>query len=760
MSQSLTAAELPRGSAPAPVPLPHFPDRLHACVWRCWGLIEPERLAAVLGAEPGAVVALGRSMGLPEPPPVTEPVRRRVYITVIRRLWHLLPYEQLLELLGWSAAELDYALREDDFLFVKLGYLKPECPPLRWSEPGSESRARAAAIARVLRQELADLPPVPGEPLFDFVRALSEPPPAAEPAPSGASAFSPRYCCSYFALYGDPLLETEADPFPDGYLARLAAAGVDGVWLQAVLYCLAPFPWAPALSLRREERVEALRGLVERARRHGLGVYLYLNEPRAMPRAFFRDHPEGAALQGVEEPHADQAALCTSVPAVREYLEVAVEHLCRAVPDLAGLFTITASENLTNCWSRRRGHECPRCRDRTPAAVIAEVNTAIHAGMRRSGTGARLIAWDWGWPDEAAEEIIRSLPPGTALQSVSEWSLPLRRGGVETVVGEYSISAVGPGPRALRHWAIARERGLPTIAKIQANVTWELAAVPYLPVVTSVARHAARLRAAGVDGLMLGWTLGGCPSPNLEVVAELGHGPAPANDHEVEATALGAVREVAGRRFGEGAGFAVTAWELCSAAFAEFPYHGGTVYTAPLQYGPSNLLWEASTGYRATMLGFPYDDLERWRSVYPAEVFIDQLEPVAVGFEAGASMLRRGAATAWTADRGAALEAEARLAEAAAIHFRSTAQQARFVQARNALEAGDGDRAVLLQELEAVLRAEIELARRLLILQRQDSRLGFEASNHYFYVPQDLAEKIVNCRDLLDRWLPGLRPRP
>jgi len=51
------------------------------------------------------------------------------------------------------------------------------------------------------------------------------------------------------------------------------------------------------------------------------------------------------------------------------------------------------------------------------------------------------------------------------------------------------------------------------------------------------------------------------------------------------------------------------------------------------------------------------------------------------------------------------------------------------------------------------VRAELALAKRLLALQSRDARLGFEASNHYFYVPQDLLEKVVNCRHLLDSWL-------
>jgi len=32
-----------------------------------------------------------------------------------------------------------------------------------------------------------------------------------------------------------------------------------------------------------------------------------------------------------------------------------------------------------------------------------------------------------------------------------------------------------------------------------------------------------------------------------------------------------------------------------------------------------------------------------------------------------------------------------------------------------------------------------------------DSRIGFEASNQYYYIPLDLAEKIVNCDQLLTR---------
>jgi hypothetical protein len=83
------------------------------------------------------------------------------------------------------------------------------------------------------------------------------------------------------------------------------------------------------------------------------------------------------------------------------------------------------------------------------------------------------------------------------------------------------------------------------------------------------------------------------------------------------------------------------------------------------------------------------------------------------------------------------------------------------VQARNALAADIAPEAAraALDTLDRVLRSEIDLAKRLYAIQSRDSRIGYEASNHYFYVPIDLAAKVINCQDLLTRWLPAERAR-
>src|SRR4051794_11668093 len=95
----MTAPDLPVGLARKPVAVPHFPDRAHAFVWRNWSLVPVERLAKVMGAKPADIERMGRAMGLGDPPHISADLQRRSYLTVIRRNWHLLPYDQLLTLL-------------------------------------------------------------------------------------------------------------------------------------------------------------------------------------------------------------------------------------------------------------------------------------------------------------------------------------------------------------------------------------------------------------------------------------------------------------------------------------------------------------------------------------------------------------------------------------------------------------------------------------------------------------------------------------
>lgn len=732
------------------IPDKHFPTRLHAFVWRNWESVTLERMARTVGTTPRNIRRLGLSMGLPEQPARVAEFKTRGYVTIIRHNWHLLPYEQLLTLLDWDVRTLDFHLNEDDFLFIKLGNFKPVCEPIPYVEPDAATQARCAEIKSVVASHFGGQLNQPGQPRFDFVRTLSQP---DKSRPSSTAVAGPddqvRFLYSYFALYGDPLSDSQLDPFPDGLLQRLSASGVNGIWIQALLRQISP-PTStfPEFGEGYETRLKNLRQLVERANRFGIKLYLYISEPRAMPPAFFkgREHLKGVTLRGFN-------TLCTSAPEVRQWVEDSLAYVFKEVPGLGGVFTISKCENPTSCYSDcvvNEASSCPRCSKRTGPEVTAEINNTIAAGVWRGNPNAKVIIWDWIWPDEWFEPIVRELPRNAYLMTVSEWDKPIVRGGVASKVNEYSLSAVGPSERARYRWALARKYGLKTSAKVQVNTTWELSTLPYLPVMNLVAQHCENLTRENVNALMLSWSLGGCPSPNLKLVRLFSQRPPP-TVHE-------ALTQVATECYGPAAAADILeAWGKFSDVFTEYPFNPTSLYFCPIQLGPANLLYPVPTGYAATMVGYAYDDLKSWVTIYPADVFGSQFETIAEGWQPGLAAFERALGKTRTKLQAVNARTDFRIAEAAFLHFKSVANQVRFTQARNALRQpalSAAQRQSYRDKIESAAREEIRLAQRIYQLAKEDSRIGFEATNQYHYLPLDLVEKVVNCDYVLRHWLP------
>jgi len=842
-----------------PLSLPHFPTHHQTVIWRNWELAPPSRLAQILGTTEENVRMLADNMGLRSTPSLDEQWLIRGYITIIRANWHILPYKQLLDLLGWTDEMLAYALKEDDFLWVKLGNLKPTVQPVIYRPLTLEEDLRTQEIRQIIEAYFPDSrtesPVKPFDFLNDFKKAdnltpqwlvtanpreilLNEQwkvtyplglerakkfalrfvaehkaiwriqlPVAVETRdqseqPSISLAIIPdssllpeshrievtankieiqavdevgllrglqwmqksmekrkapylkqgitkrntrfdlRYMYSYFAVYGDPLLELNMDPYPEELLSRLSNLGVNGVWLQAVLYKLVPFEHAPELSIDWEKRIEGLRRLVDRAADYGIGIYLYYNEPRAMPLPFFEKFPDWKGHVDGED-----ASLCTSHPDVRDYIKNSTARLFTEVPKLAGLFTITMSENLTNCYSRASGGKtnCPRCMNRTPHEVAAEVNRLIAEGAHSVSPNARILCWTWGWTEwlgwnsDSIDEAIGLLPNRVSVMSNSEEGLQTEVGGIIGSVVDYSISRVGPSEKSLRIWAKAKQTGLLAVAKVQFNNTWECSFVPYLPAIDLLERHLNNLLESGVSGLMLGWTLGGYPSLNLEFAAQYYW------DTEGEDVKSPAI--LSDTVFGEEAGAVIRrAWSAFSKAFQQFPFHVSVVYNAPHNIGPANLLYATPTGFKSTMVGIPYDDLNGWRAMYPDDLFEDQFKQVADGWKQGITILKQAEPLLAQGKQDAYIDL-LNVANAAYCHFRSTQMQISFARLRDKLSLTTDEHEIqrIKARLFAVIDEEIELAKELYSIVRNDSRIGFEASNHYFYSVQDLKEKVINC---------------
>ncbi|MDR1094126.1 MAG: hypothetical protein LBL66_08275 [Clostridiales bacterium] len=703
---------------------PHsLPAPWQTAILRNYGLVKAESLARALNTDAETIHAEAERLGLKRAE--ADPVwLARGYITLIRQNWHILSYRQLLILLEKNEGELAFLLKEDDFLGVKLGGFKPSVPEPAYAPPTREQARATAKAARLIRAYRAD----GGARPFDFAADYFPFPQENVPPSAKKPLIEERFLYNYNAVYGDPFLDGAPDLYDGKLLSALSALGVNGFWAQALLYQLGEFPFAPELGARRGERLRNMNRLIRKLARYGMKLYLYFNEPRSMPAAFFEKRPE---LRGAEE--NGYYALCTSIPAVQDYLYDAMKSVAGRLPGLGGVFTITMSENLTHCYSRKGADvniaetECPRCFKRKPWEVAAEVNNILQRALTDAGAPYSLTAylWAWNWERESIDAGIRLLDPKIKIMAVSEDRLPIDIGGTNGEVIDYSISNPGPSPKSAASFRTATAAGHKTAAKVQINNSWECSAAPYLPVFPLIHKHLSGLSRLRVDGLMLGWTLGGFPSFNLSLAREFYFA------RNVD------LQKWYEKVFGADAAAVAKACSLFSRGFSHFPFSIDFLYGGPQNYGPAAPLGLNETNLRATMLGFPYDDLQSWRGPFPEARFIAELETLSSLWGKGLRVLEKIPLP------GAATRSLLPVAQAAGIHFSSTHIQSAFARLkRDPLQ----NKAALLD----LIRRERANTSALLRLAAMHPSIGYEASNHYYYTQNTLLEKLLNLKTCMD----------
>ena len=690
----------------APVKLPHFPTKECAFVFRALEFFSYEKIAEILDTEPENIRSLGEAMGIYQDQK-SDVWLKKGYITVIRSMWHLLPYEQLLKLLETDAETFAVLLREEDFLDIKLSD-KPVCDKLSW-KPFSE--ADNLALKRI--KTSMDSLPLDGKEPFEFEYIM----PDVEF--SGKENFGARIIYLFSGLY-QKCLDVDSEEYcPDSLLESYKRVGVNGIYIQGVLYLLTEFPFDKKLSAGYEKRLANLKRFTERCGKYGIKLYLYINEPRAMNRAFFEKYPH---LEGHSRSD-ERICMCTSTKEVRDYITDAIETICKNAPLLGGFICMAKSENLTNCYSQvhKSGScSCPKCKNRSVGEVIGELFAAIREGVDRVDPNMKVF--DYSWDGDGIEErfdVIDHLPERVIVESICESGITFEIGGARQKLSDYSLNIIGPGERSLQMWERAKARGLETAAKVQINTTWECSTVPALPVLDKVDQLMTRLREAGVDHIQLSWTLGGYPSMNLLYACK----------YFFENAYIPQISEKMRK-----------AAKLFSDAFSQFPSNANVAYFGPQNAGPSTLFYEEPTGYASTMTCYAFDDLAGWRgdrpgykNKYPEDVFINQLEKLCAKWKEGLQLIQENPNT------------EIRLmAEAGYCLFRASLNLSKFVRLRD----NNGTNKALYD----IVLDERENAVTMLKLMNQNPAIGFEAANHYYFSRFSLCEKIVNCDYLLEKY--------
>lgn len=800
----------------------HFPTKVHAVIFRLWSMVPCKKIAGVIGTSPENVMIVAENMGLGEQSEL-EYWNERGYITIIKALWHLMPYEQIMEILDWDTNRLSYVLKEDDFLGIKLGGEKPYCEKVIYRDFTPEERRREREIRSIMSEtvnkfETAKEKSAP----FDFfnlpyekhtsnndfeVKITSEwcieadeNPEIAQytdefknfarqrfgvvfsehtqkkikiiiyeqmeneedheiwidyncikivaSAPIGVmraiyylmelaertSSFSfkketyirkerikSRIIYSYCGLYTDVLDRDTEISFPDKLLLEYAKREINGIWIQAVLYKLIPFKYDASISEGWEKRIENLNILINRAKRYGIKVYLYINEPRSMPVSFFEKYPH---LKGHDNKDG-YASICTSLKEVHEYVHDAFVRLATMAPELGGFWNICMSENLTHCLSREDTEiNCPHCGGRKPLEVAAEITTVMVNAVHSVNPNMKFFVHTWAFnsfPKNEITDFIESIPQNAIVVAVSETEIPFEIGGISCSVDDYSLSKIGPGDWAKDIWKISHENGLGVCAKIQINTTWECSTVPFLPVYENVLNHLDRLTKEGVEHLFLSWTLGGYMSDNLKIASLY--------FFEEKTSKEKAYDDMLEINYGKYWRDVKAAVHMFCEGFSEYPFCIEHIYFGPSNLGAANLLFERKSNYTATMTAFPYDDVKTWCGPYNPDIMTEQYGKLCMKWRQGLTLIEN--------------MPDCEFKDAAYYGyylFKSSLDQLRYYQMRDKS---------LKNRMCSIIKEELQTAKEVYKIMVRNCTIGYEAANHYYVSKTMIAEKIVQCDYLI-----------
>lgn len=568
--------------------------------------------------------------------------------------------------------------------------------------------------------------------------------------------FSPRITCAPF--YAKEELTAAVSPYTDGLLGRIARAGFNAIWVWGDLDRIAHSDVYPELDRGVALRQRRLCDLIERARRYGIDVYLYLAS-RPLPDRFFDRHPDarGSELHAYDGTHV----ICTSVPRVRAHLRSATSDLGRSVPGLAGVVCIVGGEGLMHCYSRR--NTCPRCRARPPHETVAELVQALAGGLRSTNPRAAVAIWPysatntWSSDDPTQARLIERLPDGVTWLTEFAKEGAVTHGGRTIPAFDYPISITGPSDRFVAQAELVDKRGLDLWVKTEHAIALEFIQTPYIPAFAQWAERYGRLRDGPASGVFANWMhYGFLPGPATELFYRaMWSDPVDADRLVSDLAAL----------YGDVAGHMVSAWRHFSTGIGRYPF-SGPMAAGVIQQGPAHPLFFDPT-YRPA-----YGALRQfagdlaWTEPWGPDLAVERLEAMDGHWSQGVVDLEKAVGVADESVRDAVCR-ELGIAVTLGACVRSAIHVARFTLLRDGLAtAGPATAQRLLREMTEIAEAEIRNARAVLPHVRSDSRLGYANSGAGdqvgvpragIYSPVSIEKKIAQVIRVLDEDIPAYR---
>jgi hypothetical protein len=566
----------------------------------------------------------------------------------------------------------------------------------------------------------------------------------------------------------DELMD-DVDYYPEQYLNRLAHDGVNGLWLTIEFRDLCSTSFTPDEGKDAAKRLAKLKRTVASCLRYGIRTYIFSIEPRAwdLNSPVLKKYPElGGAIIG------DKKCFCPFSESAQNYLYESVNKIFKSVPDLGGMINISHGERPTTCLSvlssTETGHiDCPRCSDKAPYEILAASLSAMEKGMHDAAPDAELMSWLYmpqpqmfstGDPYSLAEWVYgipAHTPKGVILQFNFESGVKRIEFGKELVGGDYWISNPGPSSRFERIAETAKKNKTSIAAKIQTGCSHEVATVPYVPVPSLLYRKFSEMRRLGVSHVMLCWYFGNYPGLMNKVASELTFEPFPKD----EDTFLQRLASIYCKK--KDVSKIVEAWKYFSKGYENYPLTNMFQYYGPMHDGPvwPLLLKPADTPLSPTWQIGSSITRTSWP---PSGDRIGECLGDVLTLRETTELARR-MSTSW--DKGVAILSELEpqygdeperisdigIAKALGIQFRSGYNILRFYLLREEMLRMDGSKRLqILNQLCEIIREEIELDKKLLVLCENDSRLGFHSeAEGYKYFPEKINWRMDQLRKIL-----------
>ena len=546
-----------------------------------------------------------------------------------------------------------------------------------------------------------------------------------------------------------------AEVYTAQHLRGIAEAGFNAIWIRGVLRDLTRTNVFPEFGKDSAPHLRSLRTVIRRCERQGLRCYLYMQPGLGLPERspFWRRHPEakGAVYDKFGQP---LAALCVSAPEVRAFLREAACDLSDKLPELAGLIVITASEHIQHCYSHYGNPDipelakaagspvgCPRCDERRPRDVVADIIRNVRRGLKQANNGADLIAWNWSWsfyePDPQTG-VINMLPRDVKLMAGFE------RGDTRIILGkrrpidEYSLSFAGPSGRFVKTLRAARRRGLNVMTKLQIGVTHELATVPNLPLIGKLYDKARAMRRLRVRDFMGCWNFGNMLTANTAAFLRF-------MDAKRLPPRARALKGFAASYFpGCDAQQVVKAWQTFERAMDSYPFCIAFLYFGPLNYAVAHPIepgpLDGKPCARSWMFDKRGDELRQSLGPYSVPEIVRGLGSLQQTWWLGVEHLERGLASC----TAAAAQEETDSARMAGHCFQSGWNLYRAYRLRSKWSPSR------LAPLQQIMRDEREHLADALAIARSDRRMGFHSEcQRYMFTASGIRRKIKRLDQVL-----------